>query len=599
MKPSREWLHLGSGTTGTLFVEIIGCDGLPNMDTIGKTDSFALLVFEDAYAKTDVIDDCLSPRFMPWSRRAFMYSMEHPSSDLRVGVFDFDKMGNNDLIGRVSVPISHLRPDTEYILNYNLYEDAVTPERKPQGSVKLRLRVEYESPKKVVMANLKPPVEQFINFQNPKQLAMAQGVVEGKTDMVAYGIGTLTMHIAELTSYLNVTYYITDAIMSLLLWRGQVPLFGKFKLPLHSMIAFYAAITFVERPTLWFSYFWFGNAWLLLAIQNWRNNAPHAWNKTTPFARILMMMALDKAAGPEIIPADFQKMEADEYEAFMADRIRRAEDAALQRYEENNKLYAETAELDQVGDTDISTKKSSLADYASPFKSILYPIQQLLYSICYYLRIVRNIYLWDEQYYAAFLTAASIIIGLVFYVLPWGFILRWTGRIIAWLVFGPHMKLVDVFYYSKLKVATEEEEAQAMVDYYKQLKEAAKDKAELARILTEEAVKQKSVKEILFGHFVERVPVIKCERFIDLPLHSSYSQKYVPPAEKPSVTHLGGQGLVGTMIPEIRSIKDQKDAKAKEEAEKAPKGKAAKSKDLKVVEQSPKEKEFKVKMKRV
>jgi len=578
LKPSNEWLYLGSGTSGRLFVEVIGCDGLPNTDVIGKTDSFALVVFEDGYGKTDVVDDVLSPRFMPWARRAFIFNIEHPSSDLKVGVFDYDSMGQNDMIGRVSVPVSSLRPETEYVLSYNLYEDAVTPERKPQGSVTLRLRVEFDSPKQVVMANLSPPVEQFINFQNPKHLAMAKTVVDGKTDMVSYGIGTLTMHISELLSYLNVTYYIGDAIISLLFWRGQVPLFGKFMIPLHSMIAFFAAITFVERPTLCFSYFWFGNAWLLLAIQNWRNTAPHAWNRTTPFARILMMMALDKAAGPEIIPADFQKMEADEYEFYMAEKIRRAEEAALKRYEENNKLWEETQHLDQTGETDISTKKSSLADYASPFKSILYPIQQILYSVCYYLRIVRNIYLWDEQYYAAFLTAASILVGLVFYILPWAFILRWTGRIVAWLVFGPHMKLVDVFYYSKLKVDTEEEELKKMEEYYKGLKEDATKNAELARIKTEEAVKQKSVKEILFGQFVTRVPVIKCESFIDLPLHNSYSKKYVPPAKEPTVYHIGGQALVGTIIPELQSIKDQKDAKEKKDAKKAPKSEESKGK---------------------
>lgn len=381
------------------------------------------------------------------------------------------------------------------------------------------------------------------------------------------------MHIAELTSYKYVSYYIVDAIISLLFWRGQVPILG-IKIPVHSMVAFYAAITFVESPTLWFSYFWFGNAWLLLAIQSWRNTTPNAWNRITPFARILMMMILDKAASPEIIPANFQKKESKEFEEHMEERIKKAEEDALRRYEENNKMSAEheaeTANLDQVGETDISTKKSNLADLASPFKGILYPIQQLLNTICFYLRIVRNIYLWDEPYYAALLTAGSIVIGIVFYILPWTFLLRWTGRIIAWTVFGPHMKLVDFFYYSKLKASTDEEEAKKMSEYYKSLKEAAQKNAALARIRTEEAVKQKAVKQILFGAYVERVPVIKSERFIDLPLHSSYAKPYVPPTkDKATIEYIGGQGLVGTMIPELKSIKNQKDEKTKKDAEEA------------------------------
>jgi hypothetical protein len=573
LKPSRQWLNMSSGNTGRLFVEVIGADGLPNMEKFhGKTDAFAILVFEDGYGRTDTIDDCLSPRWMPWSRRAFVFNIDHPSSDLRVGIFDYDKMWNHDLIGRVAVPVSQLNSNTEYVLTYNLYEDSVTPEREAKGTVTLRLRVEYGSAKQVVMSNLSPPTDQFINFRASQHLTLARQVVEGKTDMASYSIGTLAMHIAELTSYKYVTYYIVDAISSLLFWRGQVPILG-IKIPVHSMIAFYAATTFVESPTLWFSYFWFGNAWLLLAIQSWRNTTPHAWNRITPFGRILMMMLLDKAASPEVIPANFQEKEAKDFEEHMEERIKKAEEDALRRYEENNKMWAEhqaeTAELDQVGETDISTKKLSLP---SPFKGTFYPIQQLLNTICFYLRIVRNIYLWDEPYYAALLTAGSIVIGIVFYILPWSFLLRWTGRIIAWTVFGPHMKLVDVFYYSKIKAATDEEEAKQLSEYYKSLKEDAQKNAQLARIRTEEAVKQKAVKQILFGAYVERVPVIKSERFIDLPLHSSYAKPYVPPTKDDAkIEYIGGQGLVGTMIPELRSIKNQKDEKAKKDAEEAAK----------------------------
>lgn len=81
------------------------------------------LVYEDCYAKTDVIDDCLSPRWLPWTRRAFVFNMMHTSSQIFLGVFDSDShpMSEHDLIGRVSVDISNFRPDTVYVLHYNLY----------------------------------------------------------------------------------------------------------------------------------------------------------------------------------------------------------------------------------------------------------------------------------------------------------------------------------------------------------------------------------------------------------------------------------------------------------------------------------------------
>lgn len=49
MLSSVNWTEVGSGDLGYLYVEILGCSDLPNMDRaiLGrKTDAFASLVFE-------------------------------------------------------------------------------------------------------------------------------------------------------------------------------------------------------------------------------------------------------------------------------------------------------------------------------------------------------------------------------------------------------------------------------------------------------------------------------------------------------------------------------------------------------------------------
>jgi hypothetical protein len=102
MNKSIEWTDIGSGHLGKIFVEILSCDGLPNMDAVGvgsvkaqvlnnKTDAFISLVYEDCAARTDVIDNCLSPRWLPWSKRAFIFHTMSTSSSLFLGVFDFDR----------------------------------------------------------------------------------------------------------------------------------------------------------------------------------------------------------------------------------------------------------------------------------------------------------------------------------------------------------------------------------------------------------------------------------------------------------------------------------------------------------------------------
>jgi hypothetical protein len=136
-KPSTHWVQVGSGNIGRLFLELIGCDGLPNMDSTSlnindKTDAFACMVFEDCIVNTDVIGDCLSPRWMPWTRRAFAFNISHPSSDLLLGLFDYDPELSpiqvlsrttsdlHDPIGRLVVELSKFLPNTTYLLKVRL-----------------------------------------------------------------------------------------------------------------------------------------------------------------------------------------------------------------------------------------------------------------------------------------------------------------------------------------------------------------------------------------------------------------------------------------------------------------------------------------------
>ncbi len=137
MKKSKKWIQGGSGDIGTLFVEVIGADNLPNMDKCSldlrdKTDAFICLVHEDSVMFTEVIGDTQSPRWMPWTRRAFQFKIEHPSSKLLLAVFDHDEARNplqflsrithdlHDAIGRVVVDVSGLHPDTTYTLTVGL-----------------------------------------------------------------------------------------------------------------------------------------------------------------------------------------------------------------------------------------------------------------------------------------------------------------------------------------------------------------------------------------------------------------------------------------------------------------------------------------------
>ena len=175
LAPSTDWIESGSGDLGRLFVEVIKCDGLINMDIstlnpLDKTDAFCCLVFEDCCVCTQVVADCFSPRWMPWSRRAFSFCISHPQSNLLIGAFDYDPPNSpgqlvsrtldsvHDPIGRCVVSLSRLQPNTEYTLTFNLYLDDLEEHRKkPRGTLTVRVRAQFSDNRMMLLAAIKPP----------------------------------------------------------------------------------------------------------------------------------------------------------------------------------------------------------------------------------------------------------------------------------------------------------------------------------------------------------------------------------------------------------------------------------------------------------
>lgn len=196
LKPTEQWIDSGSGQLGRIFVEILGCDDLPNLDTGGfagnKTDAFVSLVFQDSVVMTDIVDDCLAPRWMPWTKRGFIFHMMHGSSQLFLGVFDHDDGINpaddHDLVGRVSVDLSNLRKDTMYTMTYNIYTTAKMTQRKRKGTITIRLRLEIPDERKLLLATLEPPPQMYVNVKTRKEFSAVRRTCNGKYDMEKYNM---------------------------------------------------------------------------------------------------------------------------------------------------------------------------------------------------------------------------------------------------------------------------------------------------------------------------------------------------------------------------------------------------------------------------
>jgi hypothetical protein len=138
-RPSKKWVEAGNGSLGKVYLEILSCHDLPNVDigsSLGNlSDAFVCAVYGDALVETPVIDDELSPHWLPWTQRAFCFNMMHPSQVLYLAVFGFKRgLLNHRPIGRVEINPVNLQRDTVYNLQYNLSPSSHVTDRKVRKS---------------------------------------------------------------------------------------------------------------------------------------------------------------------------------------------------------------------------------------------------------------------------------------------------------------------------------------------------------------------------------------------------------------------------------------------------------------------------------
>ena len=152
---------------GSLYVEVLQCLGLPQLDRLTNTDAVCYFVCGPYAFATDVIDGFCSPIWPSKSRRACIFPLFYAYQEMYAGVFDDDGAGqNDDFAGRVVVDMSRLRPNSEYnvYLPLRLYRNAYV--NQPRGVIHLRLRVEWHNEKKAVLSYFTLP-------QKTKQLGRA------------------------------------------------------------------------------------------------------------------------------------------------------------------------------------------------------------------------------------------------------------------------------------------------------------------------------------------------------------------------------------------------------------------------------------------
>lgn len=298
-------------------------------------------------------------------------------------------------------------------------------------------------------------------------------------------------------------FYVQDALVSLLLWRGTLPitiLNITFKLPVHSVVAFIGTVLVIERPQLFPSYILFGFAWLMFAAMDYRRQCPDVWSRCKPFAEMGKALVFgDSRTPPDTIEPYENYEEAQHFLEVWKKRVADAEEQAAKAYEESAKIQEERAkELEEFSyeETDIITKRSGIS--VDPFRPILFPVQQNLALICRYTRHLKYIVIWEEPYISFWVVTGCLVLGTFCLFVPWFHLIQSTARALVW-TFGPWMKLVDIYYIMKIKpLSAEELEAKKARQRERRRKLASTALTEV-RIKRENTVKLIAMKKWMFG----------------------------------------------------------------------------------------------------
>ena len=610
LHPSYHFVHVGTGTVGKCFVEILGANELPNMDLSvsgdNRTDPFVAMVFEDCMVRTDMLWDELNPRWMPWTMRAFCFHIRHPQSLLLLGVFDYDEppLESHDAVGRICINLAHFYPDTTYLLHYDLQHDPrFPPHLAGRGQVQLRLRVEWTNEVEMHKLSFTAPPKCILNCKTDKCFQVLRYLKRGPVDMETSSMETIKVYCGEVAQYWRRYCHFLDILFEVFLWRGRLPLWNNpakdqssphkvrtIWFPLHSMALSVAVLTSLEYPRLIGPMFLYAIAWILLTINYHNSRHPYPWKRCKkwmesnyavwtgrPLKRRVRIPAMSD--DDEAVRAAHRQELVDEWRGT---RMSALIGATLSFYNQMYQIYSTTSVTAKF----FSTKQSGWTLFGS---KLTYPHMVLKY-LCKYSRLYLGFLNWDG-YGAHSVVWKCLVVATLWLFLPVNAILLWVCRILAWTLLGPWMKLVDIYWiHSWYKTSDEladlaqqgvQDPGPDLPNYNAVLQSGwLKDMAYNGRLVAEHALKLKDMRDYRFGRYSEFIPALDESQYPSIPLPQSTAEPFVPPpttrtsssnssrmgaTQRAATAHMAlpkrlvvGQKLRGSMIMEPDSSRPSK-----------------------------------------
>lgn len=191
--PSRR--PLTGDVIGELYVEVLEARNIPSLDLVGSTDAFAMVLFEGIAARTSTICDSNDPKWPAGCARALRLPIQHPSSDLKVALFDDDGgigVASDEAVGRVVVSLGGMHPRTQFDVWLPLQRETFRNHAgKAFGQVRLRYRIEWGNDRAPLLRALRPLPEFVIPFTKQRYLEAAHFTTDGHQPETVYSWSVL------------------------------------------------------------------------------------------------------------------------------------------------------------------------------------------------------------------------------------------------------------------------------------------------------------------------------------------------------------------------------------------------------------------------
>lgn len=265
---------------GLLKLEIIQCFGLPKLDALGETDAYGLAVCGSYAFRTDVIPESANPRWSSQSRRACLFPVFKAYARLFVGVFDADSDSDrDDFAGRVVIDLARLRPNSEYDVVLPLRQSAHVYMKRPRGTIRLRLNMEWHSERQAILSYLPEklsfePEPLTVACRDRKAFQTVATTVHGTHLPGRFSLKMVKALIREMTfTQVHVLRYLRKKeLRNLITWQY----------PIISFFVFVAWMHGVYRGT--FKYLP-GHLLTFLLLHLWKNYAQFVVSESTGFVQ--------------------------------------------------------------------------------------------------------------------------------------------------------------------------------------------------------------------------------------------------------------------------------------------------------------------------